>query len=79
MIFPKVTYNWDEFCDFNCGNEYLRDFTGEKYLGWYSEYDGGYIWLAKPSIVTLLHEFLHHVGFQLHFNKAWHSLIEKLL
>lgn len=84
MIFPKVTYDWDEFINFHSENQKIMDAFDEcdlyeLYLGWYSEYGKGCIWLNKPSAITLLHEFLHHVGFKLSFPKYWHHLIEELL
>lgn len=80
MIFPKVTYDWDEFIAFNEMNQELEQYRFDgRYLGWYSEYGKGSIWLKEPSVVTLLHEFLHHVGFKLNLPKTWHVLIERIL
>ena len=79
-MFPKVTYDWEEFIEFNDRNEELREHINEGcYAGWYSEYGKGCIWLNEPSIITILHEFLHHVGFKLNLPRIWHHMIERIL
>ena len=80
MIFPKVTYDWDEFINYATRNEELRHHISEAcYLGWYSEYGKGCIWLKEPSAITLLHEYMHHIGYKLNFHPIWHSLVERIL
>ena len=82
-MLPKVTYDWDEFIEFNEANQDLAEYglcgLHEKYLGWYSEYGGGCIWLASPSKITLLHELLHHIGFNLKLPHIWHDIIERII
>ena len=75
-MFPKVTYDWREFSAHFADDAFIGC---SNFLAYYSSRDKGLIWLREPSAKSLLHEFGHHIGFKLKFNKKWHWIIERIL
>ena len=77
-MFPKVTYNFKEFCEYSHDNM-EHSGTLACYHGYYSSYGKGCIWLREPSLKTFIHEFLHHIGYKLNLNIKWHFFVERIL
>jgi len=78
IIFPIVTYDKKEFVAFGNPEGFIEE-------GFWKEMSDdamysslGIIWLKKPSIKWLLHEFFHHVGYCLKLPLLFHKLVHKV-
>ena len=90
MIFPKVTYDFDEFLNW-CGltDESTLEELQEKInleviidsidRSYGVASSNGYIWISDSSVTSLLHELLHIIGWKLKMPKIWHKIIHRIL
>lgn len=69
MLFPKITYNKKELGE----DDFLKELSSDAI---YSSI--GIIWMRKPSIKWLIHEYLHHLGYGLGLPLWFHRIIHKV-